>query len=167
MQSFLQEDRSMVALETLEKLDFLQGFPPVYLQPLAAVAEVVNVAADEVLFREGEKSPCIYLVISGKVALETWVRGNGATRIQTVGPGKMLGWTPILTQGPMTAQAVALEPCRLVAINAMQVLEACAENPRFGMEFMRRTAIALSRRLRATRQQLLDAYEASMPVMSE
>lgn len=157
----------MVALEALQKLDFLEGFPPVYLQPLAAVAKVLSVPADEVLFREGEKSPYIYVVIAGKVALETWVAGNGATRIQTVGPGKLLGWSPILTQGPMTAQAVALTPCQLVAINAMQVLEACAENPRFGMEFMRRTAIALSRRLHATRQQLLEAYEATMPVMSE
>jgi CRP-like cAMP-binding protein len=157
----------MVALETLEKLDFLEGFPPDYLQPLAAVAKTVNVPADTVLFREGEKSPSIYVVISGKVALETWMRGNGVTRIQTVGPGKLLGWTPILTQQPMTAAAVALEPCRLIAINALQLLEACAENPRFGMELMRRTAIALSRRLHATRQQLLDAYEASLPVMSE
>jgi CRP/FNR family cyclic AMP-dependent transcriptional regulator len=157
----------MVALETLEKIDFLEGFPPTYLEPLAAVAEVVSVPTNEELFREGEKSPCIYLVISGKVALEIWVAGTGATRIQTVGPGKLLGWTPILAQGPMTARAIALEPCRLVAINAMQVLDACAQNPRFGMEFMRRTAIALSRRLNATRQQLLDSYQAGMPVMSE
>src|SRR6516162_5391075 len=46
----------MIALETLEKLDFFQGFPPDYLKPLAAVAEMVSVPADEVLFREGEKS---------------------------------------------------------------------------------------------------------------
>src|SRR5580765_3369516 len=134
----------MVPLTTLEKLSFLEGFPPKYLEPLAAVAEIIDVPVGEVLFREGEKSPCIYLVIQGKVALETWVAGNGATRIQTVGPGKLLGWTPVLAPGPMTAQAVALEPCRLVAINAMQILEACAQNPSFGMEFMRRTAVALS-----------------------
>jgi CRP-like cAMP-binding protein len=157
----------MVPLETLGKLDFLEGFPPDYLKPLAAVAEVKDVPAGEVLFREGEKSPCIYVVISGKVAMETWMTGNGMTRIQTVGPGKLLGWTPILTQGPMTARAIAVEACRLVAINAMQVLEACAEHPRFGMELMRRTAIALSRRLSATRQKLLSAYEQMLPVISE
>ena len=157
----------MVALETLKHVDFLEGFPPEYLKPLAAVAEMVSVPAGEVLFREGEESPCIYLVISGKVALEIWATGRGATRIQTVGPGRLLGWTPILTKQPMTAQAVAMEPCRLIALNALQVLEACAQNPSFGMEFMRRTALAVSRRLNATRQQLLDAYEESMPVMSE
>jgi CRP/FNR family transcriptional regulator, cyclic AMP receptor protein len=157
----------MVPLETLEKVSFLEGFPPNYLKPLASVAEVVEVPADKVLFHEGEKPPSIYLVITGKVALEISVLGHGATRIQTVGPGKLLGWTPVLAPGPMTATAVALEPCRLVAINAMQVLDVCAENPRFGMEFMRRTALALSRRLNATRQQLLDSYEEGMPVISE
>jgi CRP/FNR family transcriptional regulator, cyclic AMP receptor protein len=157
----------MVPLATLEKLAFLEGFPPKYLEPLAAAAEVIDVSPDKVLFSEGETSPCIYIVIKGKVALETWVAGNGATRIQTVGPGKLLGWTPVLAPGPMTAQAVVLEPSRLVAINAMQVLEACAKNPSFGMEFMRRTAVALSRRLNATRQQLLDSYEKGLPVISE
>ena len=44
-------------------------------------------------------------VVSGRVALEIWAAGNGTTPIQTVGPGKLLGWTPILTQQPMTAQA--------------------------------------------------------------
>jgi len=157
----------MVPLAMLEKLGFLEGFPAKYLEPLATMAEVIDVPADHVLFREGEKSPCIYIVIQGRVALEIWAAGNGTTRIQTVGAGKLLGWTPVLSSGSMTAQAVALEPCRLVAINALQVLEACAQNPSFGMEFMRRTAVALSRRLKATRQQLLDSYEKALPVISE
>jgi CRP-like cAMP-binding protein len=157
----------MVALDVLEKLSFLEGFAPEYLKPLAAVAKVVDVAADEVIFQEKQKSPNIYLVLEGKVALEIWAAGRGATQIQTVGPGKMLGWSPLLTQGPMTATARAVEPSRLVAINAMQVLEACAENPRFGMDLLRRTALALSRRLHATRLRLLEVCEDSLPVVSE
>ena len=39
--------------------------------------------------------------------------------------------------GVMTAGATTLTPCRLVAINAMQVRDACTHNPRFGMELMR------------------------------
>src|SRR5262249_15601132 len=141
--------------------------PPDYLKPLASVAEVVEVPAGEGLFQEGEKSPYIYLVMTGKVALEISVLGHGATRVQTLGPRRVLGWTPILAPGPLTATAVALEPSRLVAVNAMQVLDVCAQNPRFGMEFMRRTALALSRRLNATRQALLDSYAEGMPVFSE
>jgi len=157
----------MVPLATLEKLSFLEGFPPEYLKPLAAVAKVVDVPAGEVLFHEGQKASNIYLVVEGKVTLEIWVAGRGATVIQTVGPGRLLGWTPVLAQGSMTATGRVVVPSKLVAINAMQTLEACAQNPAFGMEFMRRTALALSRRLNATRLQLLEAYESELPVMSE
>jgi CRP-like cAMP-binding protein len=157
----------MVPLATFEKLGFFEGFPAEYLKPLAGVAKVVEMPADEILFHEGQKSPNIYVVVEGKVGLDIWVAGRGATRIQTVGPGKLLGWTPLLAQGPMTATARVLDPCRLIAINAMQVLQTCGENPHFGMEFMRRTALALSRRLNATRLQLLEAYEADLPVVSE
>jgi tetratricopeptide (TPR) repeat protein len=86
--------------------------------------------------------------------------------IQTVGPGRLVGWSPLLAQAPMTATARAVLPCRLIALNALQVLEACARNPSFGVEFMRRTALALSRRLQATRRQLLEAVEGELPVMS-
>jgi len=164
---FFFGDVPMVPLEILENLNFLEGFPPDYLKPLASVAKEEEVGANEVIFHEKQKSPNIYLVIEGTVALEIWVAGRGATRIQTVGPGKLLGWTPVLEQGPMTASARALEPCRLIAINAMQVLEICAENPRFGMEFLRRTALALSRRLKATRVQLLEICQDLLPVISE
>jgi len=157
----------MVPVQTLEKLTFFEGFPPEYLQPLVNMANVVQVEADEVIFHEAEKFSNIFIVIAGKAALEIEVASRGATRIQTVGPGKLLGWTPILTSGPMTATARAVEPCRLVAINALQVRQACAENPNFGMEFMRRTVLALSRRLSATRLHLADVYESELPVISE
>jgi CRP-like cAMP-binding protein len=157
----------MVPIETLEQLGFFEGFPPDYLTPLAAVARVVEVPAGEVLFTEGRKSANIYVVVQGKVALEIEAAARGTMPIQTVGPGRLVGWTPLLSQAPMTATARAVEPCRLIAINALQTVEACTRNPSFGVEFMRRTALALSRRLHATRLQLLDAFEDELPVMSE
>lgn len=157
----------MVPLNMLEKIAFFEGFPPEYLKPLVGVAKVVDVKAGETIFNEGQKSPNIYAIVEGKVALETWVAGRGATIIQTVGPGKLVGWSPLLSQGLMTATARAVEPARLVAINAMQAQEACAQNPKLGMEFMRRTALALAKRLNATRMHLLEAYEDTLPVVSE
>jgi CRP-like cAMP-binding protein len=157
----------MVPIETLEQLGFFEGFPPEYLTPLAAVARVVEVAAGDVLFIEGQKSANIYVVIAGQVVLEIEMSARGTRSIQTAGPGKLLGWTPLLSEAAMTATARAVQPSRLVAINAMQAREACARNPSFGMEFMRRTALALSRRLHATRLRLLEAFEDELPVMSE
>src|SRR5262249_83464 len=132
--------------------------------PIGAVAKVVEVAAGEILFQQGEPSPNIFVVAEGQAALEMWVPGRGTTRIQTVTPGELLGWTPLLSTGAMTCTARAREGCRLVRINALQLLGACGHNPDLGMEVLRRTAQTLARRLNATRLQLLDAYA---PVGSE
>jgi len=157
----------MVPLEMLEKLSFLEGFAPEYLKPLASVAKVVDVEPNEIVFQEKQNSPNIYIVVEGQVALEIWATGRGMTQVQNVGPGKLLGWSVLLGEGPMTATARAVEASRLVVINALQALDACEENPRFGMEFMRRTALALSKRLNATRLKLLDICQDTLAVVSE
>jgi CRP-like cAMP-binding protein len=64
----------------------------------------------------------------------------------------------------MTATARVLEPTTLLLIDAKQLAALCEHNPRFGYEFMRRTALVLSQRLSATRLQLLDIYHHELPV---
>ena len=88
--------------------------------------------------------------------------GRGCTTIQTIGPGELLGWSPVLGSPLMTATSRVLAPATLVALNAGQILAVCEHNPRFGMEFMRRTAQALAVRLNATRLHLLDVYRQDL-----
>jgi hypothetical protein len=60
-----------------------------------------------------------------------------------------------------------LEPTTLLILDARQLVTLCEHNPRFGYEFMRRTALALSQRLSATRLQLMDIYRHDLPVILE
>jgi CRP-like cAMP-binding protein len=94
--------------------------------------------------------------------VEICAPGRGCTTVYTVGPGELLGWSPLLGAGPMTGTARAVTPAQVVVVNAGQVLAVCAHDPYFGMEFMRRTAGALAFRLNATRLQLLDVYRQEM-----
>jgi CRP-like cAMP-binding protein len=66
----------------------------------------------------------------------------------------LLGWSPLLDVGPLTATARTLAPTRLLVLDAAQVQALCARDTGFGYEFMRRVARVLSRRLDATRRQL-------------
>jgi len=147
-------------LLALRGMRFLQDIEDQYLQELAPLAELRKFAPGTVLFREGQSHPNIYLMISGTVALD--FRFSGRV-LQTVGPGELLGWTPILGQVEMTATARVLELTQAVAIRASQLIALCEHNPRFGFEFMRQTARALSRRLNATKLQLLDVYSQTQP----
>jgi CRP-like cAMP-binding protein len=76
---------------------------------------------------------------------------------QTVGQGELLGWSPVLGLGVMSATARAITPCYALALNVDEILSWSDKDPKFVLEFMRRVAITLARRLNATRLQLLQA----------
>lgn len=61
----------------------------------------------------------------------------------------------------MTATAITLSPTRVLAGSGQEIRSLCDADPVFGYEFMREMAAALSKRLVATRLQLLDLYDVS------
>ena len=121
----------------------------------------------KVVFREGEPASQIFLVVSGSVSLEIYAPGVGSKRILTIGPGDLLGWTPILEQTRASATARALSATRAIAINGGQILTLCVHNPSFGYEFMRQVALELAKRLSATRMQLIDVFGTDMPTVED
>jgi CRP-like cAMP-binding protein len=152
-------------LEALRGVAFLHDINDVHLRRLIPITEVRRVPAGSTLFREGLEHPHIYLVLERSIALDVQVTGRESKRFQTVGPGELLGWSPVLGQAEMTATARVLRPSTVAEIGAAQLLAICEHDPGFGFEFMRRTARALSRRLAATRLQLLDVYRAELPAV--
>lgn len=150
-------------LEALRGLSLDPPPPPHYLDQLAGIAELVDFPENAVVFREGDEPLHVYLVVSGAVALEYRIPGQPAKRIHTVGEAELLGWSPVLGGERMTATARTLRPTRAVRIDGAKARALCAQDPRFGCEFMRQTAVALAQRLRATRLQLLDVYRHELP----
>jgi CRP-like cAMP-binding protein len=150
-------------LEVLQHLWFLEGASEEDLRHIASVAQLAEYRVGQTLFRAGKRSSRIFLVVEGSVALKLPVPGRGNVRLYTVGSGELLGWSPLLRQLPMTATARALASSRVVAVDAGQILALCHHDSRFGFTFMQRMALALTRRLDATRLQLLDVYRHELP----
>jgi len=154
----------MVTLETLKNIQFLQGFSDDHLQHLASLAEIKEFPAGSVVFRDGQPSSSVYLVVQGDITLELNVPTRGAMQFQTVGSGQLLGWTPVLGLGSMTATASVQEPSTLLVLNAAQIQAFWAYDLSFGFAFMQRIAQVLTSRLFATRLLLLDVYREQPPV---
>lgn len=142
----------------LRDVHFLDEVSDESLDALAEIARFVDFPEHHVLFHEGDLPEDIYIVVNGQVSLEICASGVGCQRIMTVGDGELLGWSPLLGQARLTATARTLEPTAALQISGNQILTLCEHNPRFGYEFMRRTALALAKRLSAARIQLLNVY---------
>jgi CRP/FNR family cyclic AMP-dependent transcriptional regulator len=125
---------------------------------LAAICTRQDFPEGALIFDEGAKNPLLYLIVEGQVGLEMCVPARGCTRILTLGSGDLLAWSALLGDGRMTATAVALTPTRTLAASAPDLKVLCAADHDFGYEWMHAMAVALSKRLTATRLQLLDLY---------
>lgn len=84
--------------------------------------------------------------------------GRGPVHILTIGPGEIAGWSSFLKQGKNTASAVSLEDTEVIAAPADKLRELSEANHEFGFHLMQGMASALSKRLLATRLQLLDLF---------
>src|SRR6516165_1497570 len=157
----------MVLAEELENVAFLSPFTPAHQKKLATLAQLKEYQADELIFAEGRHCPEAYLVLDGEVGLEIRVPHCGVIDVHTVGPGGLVGWSPVLGGGPMTATAIALSRCRLAALGAGRIVALAERDPRFGMEFFRRLSAALAERLHATRLQIPESAREKYRALRE
>ena len=93
-------------------------------------------------------------MLAGDVALEIAVPGQRGTSVQLVDPGELLGWSPIINGGPMTATARAVSHCRLAALSADTLKRIWHEQPQYGVEFLRRVGKTIADRLQETRREV-------------
>ncbi len=141
-------------LETLPGIQFLRGVAREHLEQIAAIAQLRDYESDEVVFHQGDDADSVYLVVFGKLSIELGATAQDCKHIVTVGPGEMLGWSSLLERSQLAATARAVESTRLVRIDSAKLLKICDEDPAFGFQFMRRTSVALAKRLNATWGQL-------------
>src|SRR5262249_45334581 len=142
-----EEISSMITPEELKDIEFLHNLGGEHLNQLARMARLQECEEGAVVFRQGQGSAFLYFVLGGKVGLQVAETGGTAVEVSTVGPGEMLGWSPVLGRHAMTATAHAVTRCRLAVLDVRQVLDLCERDPRFAVAFLWQTALALSERL--------------------
>jgi len=153
----LQEFGPMILPEEMKDIEFLRELGGQYLNQIAMMAQLKECEAETILFRQGESSPFIYIVLSGNVALRLEESAEKSVETSTVGPGELLGWSPVLGRPAMTATAQAATRCRLAVLDVNRIIALCESDPRFGVAFLRQIALVMSDRLLSARLNLVRA----------
>jgi CRP/FNR family transcriptional regulator, cyclic AMP receptor protein len=144
----------MILPEGMDHVEFMQSLSPTYANLMAMTMQIKECPPGTVLFREREDCLYIYFVLRGTVSLEIEASPQKTVEIQKLGAGDLLGWSPVLGMGPMTATACTTDSCRIAALAVDRLTALCDGDPRFGMAFMRQMAVTLAQRLKATRFRL-------------
>ena len=146
--------------ELIRAVPALANADPAVVEQLEVIAREIEAPEGTLIFNEGDQQSDLFFVASGSFALDMVTHYCGKQQILTVGDGDLLAWSSFLSGGRMTASAVALEPSRLLAFDADQLRQLCEANHEVGYVVMSAIAKLISRRLLATRLQLLDLFHS-------
>jgi CRP/FNR family cyclic AMP-dependent transcriptional regulator len=92
------------------------------------------------------------------------VLGRGRIRIQTVGPGDVLGWSWLISPFRVHFTGRAVTEVRALVLDAECLRKKCEDDHDLGYEILSRLSQVIERRLEATRIQLLDLYSTEPAV---
>ena len=121
-------------------------------------ARLYSFQAGETIFREGDPSRRLYIVKSGRVAIEVHVPSKGRRTIAVVDPGEPFSWSVLVEPCVETASARALEETEVVGIDREVLLELCREDVELGFEVYRALSEVITGRLNATRLELSELF---------
>ena len=138
---------------------FFNGLSGPHLQLLADSAMETQFKAGQWLFRQGDPANRFYLILEGKVLIESEVKERGMIPIRTLGPGDDLAWAWLFPPYYMHFSACAIEPTRAIFFYGTRLREQCEANHELGYQLMKRIAEVVIQNLNATQQRLLECTD--------
>ncbi len=116
-----QEDAEPFGSRIHSESRLLDGIPRQLLNVLRPFFEEKSFEKDDHLIRQGESGDCLYVVVSGKVKIYSENEFGEENVIDRSGPGDVLGEMALLTGESRSANVVAEEPVKVLALDAKTV----------------------------------------------
>jgi len=144
--------------EAVRRHPFLEGFAPMFFDALCDCVSIHRFTSQQQIFQEGGEADYFYLIVSGEVALETFVPGWGMVTIQILGAGDALGWSSLFPPHDWQFTATTREPTEVISLNAARLRRIAEADHEFDCELLTRAAKTLYQRLLGTRKHLVELY---------
>ena len=141
----------------LAELPFFKGMAWEQLEALSACAMSVRFEAGNHLFRTGDVANRFYVLLSGRVQLESTSIDQPPVPIQVVEAGDVVGWSWLFPPYHWRFDARTLDPVEAIFFYGTRLREQAENDPALCCELMKRMTPVILNRLQATRNELAKA----------
>ena len=144
--------------EVLKHSDLFRGLSDNELDKVLPLCREVVYEVGVIIFPEGAPCDTIYIVETGRVALEMSFHisraGEESATITVVSQAGCLCWSGLIDPYILTATGRTLETTKLIALNTRELEDLLEENPKIGHKVMRNAAGISASRLGHARSTL-------------
>jgi len=142
--------------EVLQGVGLFQGLSQFEIESVAQVCREKSYRRGELVFGENSTGDELYIVKSGKVALQMGGRGHQpSTVVHMVEPGQVFGEFALIDRESRAAGAKAVTDCEILILPREDLYRVFELSHHIGYVVMHHLAAVLASRLRKTDLQLL------------
>jgi len=145
--------------EMLSQTSLFSGVPSSLLDELAAKTRTIRVSVREQLFAKGDPGDRLYLVAQGVIRISALSPEGREVTYGLIKAGELFGEIAVLDGGRRSADATALEPSELLALDRRDVIDCLDRHPALALHLLR----VLCERLRRADDLLEDVVFLSLP----
>jgi CRP/FNR family cyclic AMP-dependent transcriptional regulator len=140
----------MSIVPLLKKVEILSNLSESQLEKVAELCREQTCNADDIIFKENDKSSELYLIQDGLVEITLSVPEPGMEQsIVTLGKGQIFGEVALVDEGPRTASARCIaDGTRLWVAKRADFISLCEKDTSIGFLVMKSIAADLSFKLR-------------------
>jgi ATP-binding cassette subfamily B protein len=120
--------RAAITGARLKSIEVFRGLADADLEPIAARFSSERIAADRVVFAQGDAGDKFYVIAHGKVEV-VLERPEGAERLRVLEDGDVFGEVALLRDAPRTATIRTLTPCLFLTLSRDQFADLMDHHP--------------------------------------
>jgi CRP/FNR family transcriptional regulator, cyclic AMP receptor protein len=143
-------------ISILEAQPLLKGMAERYIELLAEDSMPAEFRTDELILKEGGNANRFYLIVEGRVAVESPVEDGEAVPVEILEPGDLLGYSWLFPPYYWQFDARAIMPTKAYCFHGNHLRKLCEANHELGYELMRRFAEIIYKRLQTVRRKLVE-----------
>ena len=114
------------------------------LDRFAAMARSLSFDAGAAVVRKGDPSRSLYVIVQGRLKIANGSADGREMVMNVLGPGDVFGEIALLDGAGRTADAICIEPVRLLALDRSDLIPVLDSNP----SLMQRMLVAIAERVR-------------------
>lgn len=145
----------------LVESDLTSGLNLGQIHDLAAYLTLRRYLTGEPIFRQGDSSDSLYVIVRGAVGIHFSASGTEKKRLIAFGPGALFGEMALVTGAARSADAIADEDAELLELDAVAFGRLQSERPEIVVAILRRISVLVSERLRNTTELLRQELSSS------
>jgi CRP-like cAMP-binding protein len=140
--------------DELRSVELFAGLKDRALERVASIAHEEAHAKNTSIFQHGDVGDKVYLILEGKVRIGRQVPGVGEEALAVLGPGQVFGEMALLDEATRSADAIAHDRCKLLAIAKEDLDDLLFQDKELAYEVLWSTVHMLVGRLRSTNDKL-------------